>query len=354
MSIERWSQDYHFRLQLLAAGIILSVMPKIVRFHSIGGPENLKLEELPLRQPGEGEVKLRVKAVGLNRAESMYMHGFYFEKVELPSTIGYEAAGVVESVGPGVDASWVGKQVATVPGFSMGKNGVLGEEAVVPADSLGEYPAKLSATEAAAIWMQYLTAYGALVTFGNVKRSDFVLITAASSSVGLAAIQIVKAEGATPIATTRKSNKRAELLSLGAAHVIATEEEDLVKKVNEITGGNGARIIFDPVAGPGLEKLAEAAAFEGIIFEYGALSMQPTPFPLMSALPKGLSIRGYTLMELRRDPQLLKTAKQYVFERLADGRFQPKIAKTFPLAQSVEAYQYLESNQQVGKVVITV
>jgi NADPH:quinone reductase-like Zn-dependent oxidoreductase len=328
-------------------------MPKIVRFHSIGGPENLKLEEVPSRPPGAGEVKLRVQAVGLNRAEALFVRGLYGGTPELPSRIGYEAAGVVESVGTGVDSNWIGKKVATIPGFSMSQNGVLGEEAIVPADSLGEYPAKLSPTEAAAIWMQYLTAYGALVTFGSLRRGDFVLITAASSSVGLAAIQIVNAEGAVPIATTRKSHKRAELLSLGAAHVIATEEEDLVRRVMEITGGNGARLIFDPVAGPGLEKLAQAAAFEGIVFEYGGLSMQPTPFPMI-ALGKGLAIRGYTLMELRRDPQLLKTAKQYVFDRLQDGRFHPKIAKTFPLAQSVEAYQYLESNQQVGKVVITV
>jgi len=328
-------------------------VPKIVRFHSIGGPENLKLEDVVSREPGEGEVKLRVQAVGLNRAEALFLRGQYGGPPELPSRIGYEAAGIVESVGPGVDASWVGKKVATIPGFSMSKNGVLGEEATVPEASLGEYPAKLSPVEAAAIWMQYLTAYGALITFGSMKRGDFVLITAASSSVGIAAIQMANAEGATPIAATRKSNKRDELLSLGAPHVVVTEEEDLVKRVMEITGGNGARVTFDPVGGPALEKLAQAAAFEGIIFEYGGLSMQPTPFPMI-ALGKGLTIRGYTLMELRRDPQLLKTAKQYVFDRLQDGRFQPKIAKTFPLAQSVEAYQYLESNQQVGKVVITI
>ena len=328
-------------------------MPKIIRFHAIGGPENLKLEELPARQPSEGEVKLRVQAVGLNRAEALFLRGVYGGTPELPSRIGYEAAGVVEAVGPGVDASWIGKSVATVPGLSMSKNGVLGEEANVPAILLGEYPAKLSPIEAAAIWMQYLTAYGALVTFGGVKRGEFVLITAASSSVGLAAIQIANAEGAIPIAVTRKSNKRAELLSLGAAHVIASEEEDLVKLVNEITAGKGARIVFDPVGGPGVEKLAQAAAFEGIIFEYGGLSMQPTPFPMI-ALGKGLAIRGYTMTEIRQDAPLLKIAKQYVFDRLADGRFHPKIAKTFPLAQSVEAYQYLDSNQQVGKVVIAV
>jgi NADPH:quinone reductase-like Zn-dependent oxidoreductase len=329
-------------------------MPKIVRFHSIGGPENLKLEEVPSRHPGEGEVRLRVQAAGLNRAESMFMRGQYVETPELPSRLGYEAAGIVEAVGPGVDPSWVGKRVAVTPGPSMSRYGVLGEEAIVRADSLGEYPAKLSPVEGAAIWMQYLTAYGALITYGSVKPGDFVLITAASSSVGLAAIQIANAESAIPIATTRKSNKRNELLSLGAAHVIATEEEDLVKKVNEITGGKGARIIFDPVGGPILEKLVEAAGFHGIIFEYGWLSLQPTPFPLLGALTKGLSIRGYSLLEIRREPQLQKTAKQYVFDRLSDGRFHPKIAKTFPLVQSRQAYEYLESNQQVGKVVITV
>jgi NADPH:quinone reductase-like Zn-dependent oxidoreductase len=329
-------------------------MAKIVRFHSIGGPENLKFEEVPLREPGAGEVKLRVQAVGLNRAEAGFMRGRYFETPELPSRIGYEAAGVVEAVGPGVDPGWVGKQIATVPGYSMSKYGVLGEEAIVPADSLGEYPAKLSPMEAAAIWMQYLTAYGALVTYGGVKRGDFVLITAASSSVGLAAIQIVNAEGAIPIAATRRSNKSAELLALGAAHVVATEEEDVATKVNEITDGIGARLIFDPVAGPGVEKLADAAAYHGILFVYGGLSLEPTPFPLRSLVAKGLSMRAYSLMELRRDPALIKTAKRYVFDRLQDGRFHPKIAKTFPLAQAVEAYQYLESNQQVGKVVITV
>src|SRR5581483_2676911 len=328
-------------------------MPKIVRFHSLGGPENLKLEELPSRTPGQGEVKLRIQAVGLNRAELMYIQGRYFEMPQLPSQLGYEASGVVESVGPGVDSNWIGKPVATVPGFSMSTNGVLGEEAIVPAGVLGEYPSKLSPTEAAAIWMQYLTAYGALITYGGLKRGDCVIIPAASSSVGLAAIEIVNLEGGVPIAFTRKSDKRAELLSLGAKHVVVTEEEDIIRRVNDITGGRGARIIFDPVAGPGVEKLAETASYHGIIFIYGGLSMQPTPFP-MGAFRKGLTMRAYSLMELRADPPLLQTAKQYVYDRLADGRFHPKIAKTFPLTQSADAYRYLASNQQVGKVVITV
>jgi NADPH:quinone reductase-like Zn-dependent oxidoreductase len=329
-------------------------MPKTVRFHNTGGPENLVIEDLPSRQPGAGEVKLRVEAVGLNRAESMYYHGFYFEQPALPSRIGYEGSGKVEAVGVGVDPAWVGKKVATVPGFSQNQYGLLGEEAIVPADSLAEYPGNLSSIEAAAIWMQYLTAYGALILFGKIVAGDFVIITAASSSVGLAAIQIVKDVGATAIASTRTSKKRSELLSLGADHVIATEEEDLPGRVAEITGGKGARVIFDPVAGPYVETLAKAAAPGGIIFEYGGLSMQPTPFPLMAALPKGLSVRGYSLMEFRGVSKLANPAKQYIYERLEAGRFRPKIAKTFPLAQSREAYEYLESNEQIGKVVITI
>ena len=179
-------------------------------------------------------------------------------------------------------------------------------------------------------------------------------ITAASSSVGIAAIEIAKAEGAISIATTRKSNKKAELLSLGAHHVIVTEEEDLVARVKQITAGRGARVILDPVAGPFLEKLAEAAAPGGIIFESGALSIEPTPFPLFMAIRKGLNIRGYSLMEITRNPEKLRAAKKYVYDRLADGRFHPKVAKIFPLAKTVEAYKYLESNEQVGKIVITV
>ena len=329
-------------------------MSKAILFHSAGGPEVLKFEDISVREPGPDEVKLRVHAVGLNRAELMYMGGHYLEQPAFPSRLGYEASGVVEAVGPGVDTSWVGKTVSTMPGFSMNKYGLLGEEAIVPLYSISAYPEKLSAAEGAAIWMQYATAYGALVMNAHVAAGDFVIITAASSSVGLAAIEMVKAEGATSIATTRTSAKREELLSFGADHVIASDEEDLPARVAEITGGKLARIIFDPIAGPFLETLAQAAAPGGTIYEYGALSMQPTPFPLFAALGKNLSIRGYTLHEVLANPEHLKAARAYITERLVDGRFHPKIAKTFPFAQTVEAYQYLASNAQVGKVVITV
>ena len=329
-------------------------MTKVIQIEKIGGPENLTLREVSLPEPGHGEVKLRVHAVALNRADVLYMRGVYAEKPDLPSRVGYEAAGIVEAVGSGVDRTWIGKRVATIPAFSVNTYGVLGEEAIVPATALGEYPATLSDIEAAAIWMQYLTAYGALVRLGQLAKGDFVIIPAASSSVGIAAIQIVNAEGATAIAATRTSQKRDELLSAGAAHVIATKEEDLIERVRQITGGVGARLIFDPVAGAYVETLAAAAATGGILFEYGTLAMEPTPFPLVAAIGKGLAVRGYSVRGLTSDPNLLNPAKRYVFERLADGRLRPKIAKIFRLEDAVEAYRHLESNEQVGKIVIAV
>ena len=130
--------------------------------------------------------------------------------------------------------------MAIVPSFSMNDYTMLGEEVIAPAAALGEYPANLSPMEGAAVWMQYLTAYGALIAIAHLTKGDFVVIPAASSSVGIAAIDIAKVEGAISIATTCKSNKKAELLSLGAAHVIATEDEDIVARVKEITGDKGA------------------------------------------------------------------------------------------------------------------
>ena len=283
----------------------------------------------------------------------MYYRRAYIEEAVLPSRLGYEVAGVVEAVGHGVDPSWLGKRVSTIPATSMNQYGVLGEETLFPVSFLAEYPPNLSPIQGTSIWMQYLTAYGALVHVGNLAKDDFVIITAASSSVGLAAIEIARAEGAIAIAATRTAAKRDELLSFGAHHVIVTEEEDLVARVAQITGGKGARIVFDPVCGPFVEKLALATGSGGIIFQYGALSPEPTPFPLSPAIAKNLAIRGYRVTEVIHDPAALQTAKKYIYDRLVDGRFLPKIAKVFSFAQTVEAYQYLESNAQMGKVVIT-
>ncbi len=329
-------------------------MARIVRFHRTGGPEVLQFDDLDPGQPGAGEIRIRVRAIGLNRAEAMFRAGAYLEAPALPARLGYEACGEVEALGAGVTGFAVGDAVGTIPAFSMNQYGVYGEVAVVPAHAVAKHPPSLSWIEGAAIWMQYLTAYGALVEFGGLAAGEAVLITAASSSVGLAAIQIARGIGAVPIAATRTGAKRDALLKAGAQHVVATAEQDLVAEVQRITGSKGARLAFDPVAGPGLEALAAATGTGGTLFLYGALSGEATPFPLFAALSKNLTLRGYTLFSVVGRPDSFERGKRFVLDGLSAGRLKPLIARTFPLQDIVEAHRYLESNQQVGKVVVTV
>ena len=236
----------------------------------------------------------------------------------------------------------------------MSKYGVYGETAIVPATAVSAYPKNLSAEEGTSIWMQYLTAYGALIEHAKIKKGDFVLITAASSSVGLAAIQLCRATGATPIATTRTAKKKQVLLDAGAEAVIVTDDENLPERVRALTNGHGADVIFDPVAGPYVDTLAEAAAQGATIFIYGLLDFTPTPFPLFAALKKGLKVQGYTLFEITSDPDKFKRSKKYVYDAIEKGQLKPIIAKVFSLDNIVDAHRYMESNQQLGKIVVKV
>jgi NADPH:quinone reductase-like Zn-dependent oxidoreductase len=328
-------------------------MPRIVRFHEVGDAGVLKLEELPKPQPGEGEVLLKVEAIGLNRAEVMFRSGKYIDTPIFPSLIGYEASGVIEAVGPGVTGLKLGDRVSSIPAFSMTEYGSYGEYAVFPASAVAPYPQNLSPVEGASIWMQYVTAYG-VIEFGGLQNGQPLLVTAAASSVGLAAIQIAKLVGAISIATTRNQSKAKALADAGADFVINTETEDLVDRVQKITGGKGFALAFDPIAGPGLETLAKAAGREATIIEYGALDPRPTPYPLFVAIRKGIVIRAYTLFQITTDPERSPRARKFVTEGLTAGVLKPVIAKTFKFDEIAEAHRYMESNEQIGKIVVTV
>jgi NADPH:quinone reductase-like Zn-dependent oxidoreductase len=181
-----------------------------------------------------------------------------------------------------------------------------------------------------------------------------VLIPAASSSVGLAAIQIANWAGAVPVALTRTSAKAAALTAQGAKHVIATGETDLAAEVMRLTGGKGARVAFDPVGGPYVDTLASAMAEDGVIIIYGSLSGQPTPYPHWPAAMKSLSLRGWVASYIWSHPARYERVRALILRGLADGHLKPVIAKTFPLRQIAQAHAYLESNAQIGKVVVTV
>lgn len=329
-------------------------MARVVRFHRTGGPEVLQFDDLPVSDPKPGEMRVRIEAIGLNRAEAMFRSGAYLEPPCLPARLGYEASATIEALGDGIDGFAPGDTVSVIPAISMNAYGVYADTAIVPAYGVVQRPSGSSAIESAAVWMAYLTAWGALIDIGRLRRGDAVIVPAASSSVGLAAIQIANSVGAFPIATTRTRAKAAALREAGAAHVVVTSEQDLVAEVRHATGGKGARLVFDPVGGPQVETLAQATGHRGVILIYGALATTPTPFPVIAAMQKALTLRGYTLFEFIRDPDRLARASAFIDDGLASGSLTPIIAKTFALDAIVYAHVYMESNAQFGKIVVTV
>jgi NADPH:quinone reductase-like Zn-dependent oxidoreductase len=329
-------------------------MARVVRFHSHGGPEVLRIETVDVVPPARGEVQIQVRALGLNRAEALLRRGTYIETATFPSGLGLEAAGIVTAVGEGVSGFELGEAVSIVPPVSMVRWPAYAELATFPAELVVKHPPELGFEAAAAVWMQYLTAYGALIDIAGLARGEVVAITAASSSVGLAAIQIANRIGAIPIALTRTAAKPRALRDAGAADVIASEEEDIRLRLEEIAGSNGVRVVFDAVGGPAFEPLTAAMSPGGILIEYGGLSPEPTPFPLFNVLTKRLTLRGYLVHEIIRDPARLAAAKAFILDGLADGALRPIIARTFPFEEIVEAHRFLESNTQFGKIVVTI
>ncbi|WP_433740438.1 zinc-dependent alcohol dehydrogenase family protein [Pseudomonas putida] len=329
-------------------------MARIVRIHEYGDASVLKLEAVDVPAPAPGEVQIEVKAFGLNRAEVMFRNHAYLQEAHFPSRLGYEAAGVVVAVGAGVTDFKTGDAVSVIPPLDIARWGTYGELANVPAHLTVKHPQNLSFEQAAASWMQYVTAWGALIEQAKLQKDDFVLVTAASSSVGLAAFQMARKVGATAIAVTRTRAKKQALLDAGAAHVIVSDEEDLVEAVMALTAGKGVRVVFDPVGGPSFEPLTQSMAKGGILLEYGALSPEPTPFPLFTVLGKSLTLKGYLYSEIVSDPATLSRAKTFILDGLASGALSPIIAKTFSLDDIQAAHRFLEANQQIGKVVVTV
>ncbi|MDN7177057.1 zinc-dependent alcohol dehydrogenase family protein [Caballeronia sp. SEWSISQ10-4 2] len=329
-------------------------MLRTIKFAEAGGPEVLEFVETAVPAPGPAEVRINVKAIGINRADSMWRKDVYMEPVKFPAGLGYEAAGFVDAVGSDVTGLAVGDEVSVIPSFSLNQYFTYGEVITVPDYAVVKHPKLLSLVQAASVWMMFLTAYGVLIEDAEVGKGDFVLIPAASSSVGLAAIQIANYAGATSIALTRTSAKAKQLLDAGAAHVIVTDEVDLVEQVMHITDGKGARVAFDAVGGPNFPKLVSALAVQGTVYIYGALAEGETPLPVMAMIAKTPVIKGYNIWLTVGDETRRKAAVDYVLKGLQSGALKPVIDSTFAFDEMVKVHHYLESNSQFGKIVVTV
>jgi NADPH:quinone reductase-like Zn-dependent oxidoreductase len=267
-------------------------MSRTIKFARAGGPEVLEFFEMEVPAPGQHEVRIKVKAIGINRADSMWRNDKYVESPIFPAGLGYDCAGVVDAVGKDVTDFAVGDTVSTISAFSLNKYFTYGEVILAPDYAVVKHPESLSFVEAASVWMMFIAAYGALVVDARVKAGDFVIVPATSSSVGLAAIQIANHAGATPSAMTRTSDKKKRLHEVGAAHVVATQEQDMVAELMRITNGNGARVAFDPVGGADFPKLVAALTDQGIAYVYGALSEDDTPIPLLGMIRKMATVKG--------------------------------------------------------------
>ena len=335
-------------------------MARIVVVERAGPPETLGIVDAPAQEPGAGEVRLRVAAFALNRGDALYRSGHYFEQPGTPGRIGYDCAGVVEAVGAGVPGFAPGDRVATLPAFSQNTHGVYGEWAVVPANSLMPWPQGLSAAEAAALGTQYFTGCFALFEVGGLRAGDPVLVTAGGSGTGTAAVQLAKAAGAVVITTTRQADKVASLRENGADHVIVTSQTSLADGVRAAIG-EGVPLIVDCVGGKDFGALPDAARPGGRIVSYGFLAGSDLSFSALPFYRKGLHVRfvqvfqmtGLPMRGLPQQRDGVERAIDLIRSGVASGTIHPRVGREFPLEQIVEAHQLMESNQQLGKIVVT-
>jgi NADPH:quinone reductase-like Zn-dependent oxidoreductase len=328
-------------------------MSKVIQFDRTGSAEVLKVVERELPLPKAGEVLVKIHISALNRFEIMYRQGEYAYPPQFPSTIGAEAVGTIEKLGEGVTDFSVGDRVSILYTANMIANGTHAEHTIVPVDVIVPAP-DTDDTTAASLWTSYVTAYAAFVEKKPIQPKQTAVITAASSSSGLAGIQVVKALGGVAIATTRTSKKKQALLDLGADYVIATEEEDLTTRILELTHGKGADIVYDPIAGEMLPKLLAATAKGGTVYEYGTLDggsiMTPLPVSLPLLFDKWLT--GIYVFDIALDRDRWTLADKWIRDALSRGAIKPIVDRTFKLNEIVEAQRYMEAGNQIGKILV--
>ena len=326
---------------------------RAVTFTGTGDASILRIIDLPPRPPGPGEVRIRVTSVGLNRADANYRAGKYLLRSPGESRSGFEGAGIVEAVGDGAPVA-VGDRVGVLPSsFDVVTEGAAAESMTVPAAVVVPTPTTVSDRDAGAIWMQYLTAWGALVEIADVGPGDWVIVPAASSSVGIASIQLCRSLGAKVIATTTSAEKVEALRRFAPDAIVDTRTEPYVDRVREITGGAGVRVIFDPIYGPIVNDHIKVASREGIVFVYGVLDFTPLQLNAGGMLRKQLRLQGYTLGPMLGDPARRGRAVDAVRQHLERRDFAPVVDSYYPLDAIGEAHRRLESNRQIGKVVVT-
>jgi NADPH:quinone reductase-like Zn-dependent oxidoreductase len=339
---------------------------KAVTMRAHGGPEVLKLEELPDPKAGPGQVLVRVRAAALNHLDVWVRRGWPGLTLEWPHVPGSDIAGVIEAVGPGVAGISAGDEVILNPGVSCGRcemclsgldNGcrryaILGEHVsggyaerlAVPAANVLGKPKNLSFDEAACLPLVFLTAWHALVTRAGLRAGETVLVQAAGSGVGSAAVQIAKLIGATVIATAGSDEKCRKALALGADHAVNYEAEDFLARAKALTGKRGVDVVFEHVGKKTWEKSLLSLASGGRLVTVGATTGWDPPTDLRHVFYRQLSVLGSTMGSKGELFQVLRFVEQ--------GKLRPVLDRVLPLGEAARAQELLSSRAQFGKIVL--
>ena len=332
---------------------------------SFGPPEVLRVVDAPTPAPGPGQVRVRVTSIGMNHAELMARRGEYrIVSGDPPFTPGLEAGGIIDELGDGVTTRKIGQRVvigadaprATPPAGG----GTYRSHYICEADQAIIAPESIGDEQLGAIWLPYLTAWGCLVWKQGIQSGDIVAIPAASSSVALAAAQIVKHKGGLAIGLTSSPDKVESLSALPSCaydHVIVTHDDSgLVpfhEQLKQLTDGHGVDVFFDPVAaGPYLATEVRAMARNGTIWIYGLLD-KSEQLNVQTLIRKQGAIRGWMMAELiAAGPAAFKPGYREVLDAFAAGTYRQHVDRAFKLDDVQESHRYMESGQHIGKLVL--
>ncbi|MGK7896925.1 MAG: zinc-binding alcohol dehydrogenase family protein [Xenococcus sp. (in: cyanobacteria)] len=321
---------------------------KAARIHEYGNPASVQVNDIEVMQPGAGEVRIRVKAAGMNNSDLQSTYGRYkgYGHRGLPHILGQEAAGIVDAVGEGVTEFTPGMRVV---GHVIG---AFAEQAIAPANELLILPDSISFEVAASLPIAYLTASMALVHKAKVRAGEWVLIHPGSGGVGTAAIQLVKLLGAKAIATAGSLAKIERLKELGAAEAFDYSKTDIVEQVQKITEEKGVQVALDGGGHVTLPDCLNAIANHGRIVSYGYVTGIEATIPLIKVIGWNVKLYGIALWYNEDYHNSIATLRDLVLPAVAEGKIQPAIDRIVSLDEVAEGLLLIEQRAVMGKIVI--
>ncbi len=321
---------------------------KAARIHEYGNPAEVQVDDVEVMNPGAGEVRIRVKAAGINNSDLQSTYGRYkgYGHRGLPHILGQEAAGIVDAVGEGVTEFTPGMRVV---GHVMG---AFAEQAIAPADELLILPDLLSFEIAASLPIAYLTASMALIHKAKVQPGEWVLIHPGSGGVGTAAIQLVKLLGANAIATAGSTAKVERLNELGASQAFDYSKTDIVEQVQKITGDKGVQVALDGGGNITLPDCLNAIANHGRIVSYGYVTGIESTIPLIKVIGRNVKLYGIALWYNEDYHSSIETLRDLVLPAVAEGKIKPAIDRVVGLEGVAEALLQIEQRAVMGKIVV--